>query len=251
MGKNSSIADVNDDSLYDSPVFNLTDSSRILLASIEHLLDELIARAELIPSDDEFYYKFTKVLDIYEQLQHEVLADSGISTVCSAGCSTCCFHWVEDVNSFEAAILARYLEDNYPGIIEQFICSFRKDAEVLESLRAIVDDKITEFSSYADEIADPYELLLSCFYQLERPCALLDSSGCCIVYPVRPLTCRDYLNLCDPEICHPDRINEEEQATLVMLLSEAVSQKIEILHRRFDISDNDMSLRTLLPRYLG
>lgn len=245
---NSKINAVNND-LNNPPSLNITESSRILLTSIEDILVDLVNRADLSPSDDEFYYKYRRILDIYDHFQNEVIDASGISTVCSAGCSSCCCHWVEDVNSFEAYIIGRYLNENSPDMIDSVIMLFREDAEVLNSLRDIVDGKSAEYTSVSDEITDQYDLLLACFYQLERPCALLDDNGCCSVYPVRPFTCRDYMNIRDKTACLPDRIIEGEPATLILYLSDFISQQLEILHRRFDDGSDDMSLRSLLVRF--
>ncbi len=232
------------------PEFVMTEYSQSLLCSIEKLLDDLLNRTDLIPSSDEFYCKFREILDIYDRLQLEVLKASGINVVCGAGCSNCCCHWVDDVSSVEAVIISRYLKEQYPDMIESVIRIFQDDAEVLNSLHAIVDEKSDEYSSFEEEIEDSYDLLLTCFYQLERPCALLDDKGQCIIYPVRPFTCRDFLNIKDPEACHPERINEEGNATLIMYLSDTISQKLEQLHLRFDDGSADMSLRSLLVRYL-
>jgi len=240
----------NNDDFDKGPSFIVTESSQILLGSIEDILADLISRVDLCPADYEFYDKFRCILDLYDRFQREVIDASKISIVCSAGCSSCCCHWVDDVNSFEGMIISRYLADNHPDIINSVIKSFRKDAEALTSLQVLIDEKIAEYSNVSDDIPDNHELLLSCFYQLERPCALLDDSGRCLVYPVRPLTCRDYLNLRDPAACLPELINEEERATLIMYLSNTVSDRLEILHRRFDQGNNDMSLRTLLVRFL-
>jgi len=232
------------------PTFIITESSGMLLKSIESILAELINRIDLSPSNDEFYNIFLNLFDLYDRFQKEVIAASGINIVCGAGCAQCCCHWVEDVNSFEGAIISRYLIDNHPEIISSVITSFREDAEVLDSLCDLLDEKVLEFTSGSEEIPDQYELLLSCFYQLERPCALLDEKGHCVIYPVRPFTCRDYLNVRDTAACLPDRINDENYATLIMYLSDTVSQQLEILHNRFDDGSDDMSLRSLLVRCL-
>jgi len=247
--KNNIITDYNEDP-DNSPPFVMTESSRMLLESIENLLGELVSLAGLCPSDEEFRYKYMDFLNLYDRFQHEVINASGINTVCSAGCSHCCCHWVEDVNSFEGIIISRYLAEHHPDLIDFVIESFRQDEEVLESLCGLVEKKIAEYSSFTDDIPDKYDLLLSCFYQLERPCALLDKNGRCIVYPVRSLTCRDYLNIRNSDACLPDRINEEKEATLIMDISDKVSELLEILHRRFDYGDDNMSLRSLLVRYL-
>jgi len=52
-------------------------------------------------------------------------------------------------------------------------------------------------------------------------------------------------------VCLPGRINGEEKATLIMYLSDTVTQHLETLHRRFDQGSNDMSLRSLLLRFLA
>lgn len=236
---------------YESPpCFVMTEFSQSILGSIEDILDNLIKRDDLAPSDNEFYDSFQEIYKLYDIFQYEVLAASGINAVCRAGCSHCCCHWVEDVNSFEAIIISRYLKENYHYRIEPIITSLRSDAEVLGSLGNIVEEKMSEYSSSSDEIDDPYNLLLSCFYQLGRHCALQDENGLCIVYPVRPFTCRDYFNIRDSRVCNPNQINEDENATLIIQLSEAMSEKLETLHQRFDDGRGNMSLRSLLVHFL-
>ncbi len=224
------------------PDFIMSESARILLRSTEDILADLVNWNEMIPSDDEFFQAWRRVLDLYDRYQQEVLKVSGITIVCSPGCSTCCFHWVEDVSSFEAMIISRYLLHHYPDSVETVIESFRNDEEALDSLKSLVDEKIAEYRGSGEDLPDHYELLLSCFYQLERPCALLDEKGRCMIYPVRPLTCRNYLNLRDRNVCLPDRINTEEPATFILDISDIASARIEILHRRFE-RENDTSLR--------
>jgi len=233
-----------------SPILNITETSSMMIKKLQDILDELIKRVDLFPSDDEFYYKYLSFLNLYDILQKEVIAESGISIVCRPGCTNCCCHWVDDVSSFEACIISRYLNDNHPNIIDSVITSFKKDAVVLSNLRDIVNKKTDKFLSQSDEIDDNYELLLSCFYQMERPCALLDEKGSCRIYPVRPLTCRDYINVRDRKACLPDYINEVEPATLILYLSDTVSQLLEILHSRFDDGSNNTSFRSLLVYFL-
>ena len=224
------------------PDFIMSESARILLRSIEDILADLVNRKDLMPYDEEFFQTWRRVLDLYDRFQDEVMRASGITIVCGPGCSTCCFHWVEDVNSFEAMIISRYLMNHFPGSTGTVIESFKNDHAAVDSLKNLVDEKIAEYSAAGDDLPDHYELLLSCFYQLERPCALLDVKGRCMIYPVRPLTCRNYLNLRDRNVCLPDLINTEEPATFILDISETATARIEILHRRFE-RGNDTSLR--------
>lgn len=250
MTINSDITDSENDDSYGLPDLVMTDSARTLLKSIEDILAGLIGRTGLRAEDDEFYFTYRRFLDLYDRCMREIIDASGIRSVCEAGCSNCCCHWVDDVNSFEGAVISRYLADSHPEMIFPVIGSFRDDILVLESLSAVVDRKMDGCLSAGDDIPDPYDLLLSCYYQLERPCALLDGKGRCTVYPVRPLTCRDYLNIRDSTACRPDRINGEDAATLILYISDTVSERIETLHRRFDDGSGDMSLRSILLRFL-
>jgi Fe-S-cluster containining protein len=230
------------------PEIVITESAGRMIIMIEEILDYLISREDLNPADDISYGKFREVLDLYELLQIEVLAASNISSVCKTGCKQCCCHWVEDVSSLEGAIISRYLKENHPALIDRIIGVFREDTGIFESLCVSSDDNIPEYHFLQNEADDFYSLLLSRFYQLNRPCALLDKNGRCIAYPVHPLTCRDYFNIRDSSACLPERINDENNATLIIYLSDTIAQKVEILHRRFDDGSNDKSLRRLLVR---
>ena len=231
-----------------SPEIVITESARGIIILIEEILDYLISRKDINPHDDLFYFKFREALDLYDLLLNEVLAASEISSVCKTGCKQCCCHWVEDVSFQEGAIISRYLKENHPAFIDRIIGAFKEDTHIFESLCVSSDDNIPEYHFLQNEADDFYSLLLSRFYQLNRPCALLDKNGRCIVYPVRPLTCRDYFNIRDSSACHPERINDENNATLIIYLSDTIAQKVEILHARFDNGSYDKSLRSLLVR---
>lgn len=240
----------NDGDNHKPPELLNTEFSAGILKSMDAALDEMLSMKNLTPGCDEFYNLFRNFLDMYEKYQQEVLQASGINIVCRAGCSACCFHWVDDVYSFEGYVIARYLKDNYNWKIKSLIEKFRNDAEIFESLYGIVNEKTDGYSGSCDEVADPYDMVLSSFYQLGRPCALLDDQGRCIVYPVRPFTCRDYLNIKNPEACLPERINNDARATIIMYLSDDISEKFEQLHHRYNKNGDDMSLRKLLVFFL-
>lgn len=250
MTEGNSLKNREDENSSTPPVFIINGTARSLLKEMEDILDGLICRADLHPSSEEFYNKFLRFLELQELFQRELLNETGVSTVCGAGCSSCCCHWVDDVYSFEGIIISRFIKEQRPWLVEPALSIFRRDAECMESLSVIVDDKLSELIPDPDEIPDRNELLLSCFYQMERPCALLDDTGRCSIYPVRPLTCRDYLNISAAEACLPERINEASEATLIMYLPDTLSEKLETLHCRFRAGVEDMSLRHILINLL-
>ncbi len=251
MTENDRILNTEDEDPLPPPSIIITEPARLILNSVENILSELAGETGLDPSDDEFYYRYLTLLEQYDELQRIVLKASGIDSVCGEGCSCCCFHWVEDVNSFEAMIMGRYIEENFPEKRESIKNTFFEDQNIFDSMRDAAEKMTPSAESGPGDIPDSYDLHLSLFYQMRRPCALLDGNGRCIVYPVRPLTCRDYLNLRDPAACLPERIDQERYATLIISVSDTIIEPLEILHQRFDFGSGSMSLRKLIPRYLA
>ncbi|MBD3319661.1 MAG: hypothetical protein GF350_01035 [Chitinivibrionales bacterium] len=200
---------------------------------------------------NEFREKHTFFLDLFMHYQNEIISTCSKNITCSRGCACCCFHWVEDVYSFEAEIIADYLKtnrnDDIPGIIEQL----RHDEAALIELDRVVDRTVSaspDTSGLSDN--DRIDLLLACYYQLKRPCPLLDTSGTCTIYPLRPLTCRTYVSFFNPRFCRPDIVEHEDSRTYVLNCEETASEILDTLHFKYARFSNDTGLRSLLLKYL-
>lgn len=192
-----------------------------------------------------------EVLGLVSRYQEEIVRVSRMTTSCSAGCVACCFHWVEDVNSFEAEILAAYLGKKHAGSVGRIAAQCRRDEKALERLNAIVEEKLGGERNHPLAAAlDPVDLLLASFYRLRRPCPLLEN-GRCLAYPVRPLTCRMYVSFSAPERCDPDYLSEEDIPTYLFDLEEEADTAIDRLHFRYQKFENVTGLRSLLERYLS
>jgi len=100
----------------------------------------------------------------------------GPPPACVVGCSSCC-HVHVDVTSPELFAIARYLERTLsPG--------------ALTTLRQRLALHVARVAPLSDEAR----------WAARVPCALLDSSGRCSVYPVRPLRCRAF-HSCSADTC--------------------------------------------------
>ncbi|MDR0306098.1 MAG: YkgJ family cysteine cluster protein [Chitinispirillales bacterium] len=183
------------------------------------------------PLDIGFRSGFEKVLSIYDAYQKETLIANGKQISCRAGCSCCCAHWVEDVNSFEIQIIVDYIKKYMPRQVGEIIRTCKEDIAAMENLEKIVDEKLAALDTQAE--IDSSLLLLSSFYQLERPCPLLTSQGQCSVYSVRPVTCRIYMNLSDPIRCSTSNINYGEVVTCVLDMQEEANELLDELHLKF------------------
>jgi Fe-S-cluster containining protein len=201
--------------------------------------------------EPEFQTGWAEILGLINKYQKETADASGMKISCRKGCAACCCHWVEDVNSFEAEIIAEYLKEHHPGKISRIVTQCGKDEKSLKDLNKIVEAKLAAARRGPSAAAiDPVDLLLASFYRLRSACPLLED-GLCIAYPVRPLTCRMYVSFSAPERCDPAYIDKDDIPTYLFDLDEAADSVIDRLHFRFLKFKNITGLRPLLARYLG
>lgn len=198
--------------------------------------------------DSEFKVNYFKILELFEAYQNAVVANSSYNISCKVGCSQCCFHWVEDVNSFEAQIISEYVKKHYPERIDNIISQCSEDIEVLGRIEELTIEKVKNFSDSMD--VDHIDIALSAFYQMKRMCPLLSEKGVCTVYKVRPLTCRMYLSFHNPSFCNPDYQSQEVVSNYLLNLDEDANSILDRLHFRYQIFPDDSGLRSLLFKYL-
>lgn len=199
--------------------------------------------------DEGFVSTLKEVHRLFDIFQKEVLNNSELKCCCRETCATCCYHWVEDVNSFEAEIIADYIHTIMPGEVKRIIETCRSDCLELERLNDLVQKRLLETGDDGEQI-DEIDLLLSVYYQMKRPCPLLDRNNRCSIYAVRPLTCRIYINLSNPSCCDPECINDSGMNTYLLDLEEDANQILDRLHFKYMKFEGDTGLRSLIPRYL-
>ncbi|MBN2189048.1 MAG: YkgJ family cysteine cluster protein [Chitinispirillaceae bacterium] len=219
-------------------------------AEIFRLLTSLEAGDIRSCLEPEFKKRWAEILELIDRYQIEIADASGMAISCRKRCAACCWHWVEDVNSFEAEIIAEHLKEHHPEKIGRIVRQCRDDEKTLRDLNEIVESKLASARSDPSAAAiDPVDLLLASFYRLRKPCPLLDN-GLCLAYAVRPLTCRMYASFSPPERCDPDYIDEGDIPTYLFDLEEEANSVIDRLHFRFLKSKNITGLRPLLAGYL-
>lgn len=225
--------------------------SEKILSSIIALLDKLNTMPITTPFTEPFRNGVEEFYSLYESFQACLIGKSGKQVSCVKGCSVCCNHWVEDVNSFEAALISDYLRSHYAAEIPNVIKKAAHDVAEMDRIELLMGDKLTACrgeTGIAD--IDPTDLLLSVYYQLRRPCPLLDKAGCCMIYPVRPFTCRMYISFEEPFCCDPDYINDDVIPTCLIDLAEQANELLDNLHFKYVRFPGDTGLRSLLLNYL-
>jgi Fe-S-cluster containining protein len=211
------------------------------------ILKQLLALETTDCLNIEFRTLFSSYLELFDNYQKSVLEHNRRITTCKAGCSCCCNHWVEDVNSFEAGIISEYIQQNFSQHIPTIIKRCKSDIHQLEHIEKclIAHPDVTENQ------LDHTDLLLSVFYQYKRPCPLLDKHGMCTIYALRPLTCRIYMSFSDPACCDPDYINEDDIPTYLLDVEEEASELLDQLHFKYLKYEGNTGLRSLLLSHLS
>jgi Fe-S-cluster containining protein len=197
---------------------------------------------------DDFKLSYLRVFELFEQYQQMVIQHNNYNVSCKRGCAYCCNHWVEDVNSFEAEIIAEYLKKYFPDSIEKIVSQCIEDEAVLNNIEKLTLDKM-DVAGDTDSI-DYIDLVLSVFYQMNRPCPLLSESGACSIYKVRPLTCRIYMSFSENALCAPEYQETDDIPTYLLNLDENASEILDRLHFRYQRFPEETGLRSMLVKYL-
>lgn len=235
----------------DPPLPPPNEKARALHGEIVALLCGMLGRKAQSPLDPGFRQSYAAVLELFGAYQREIISASDYKVTCAKNCPVCCFHWVADVYSFEAAIIADHIKQRMPEKIPELCSALREDASLLQKIDELLDEQVLKEASLQTKAnIDRDDLLLEGFYQLRRPCPLLDEHGACSAYSLRPMSCRSYLSFSDPLLCDPDTIYYNEVRTCLCTVEQEADLLLEELHERYDQCDGDTSLRTLLPYYL-
>ena len=226
-------------------------SALALQKDIINRLKKLVACRHKSCLCKEFKTGYAQILRLFEEYQREVLKAGPYEITCKKGCGVCCHHWAEDVYSFEGKILAEYIRLNRGPEIPYVIRALKQDHAWRDRIKSAVDSS-RENAFYKKTLGktDPYDIVLSGFYQLKRPCPLLGNDGSCSVYAIRPLTCRIYVSFSHPKFCRPERINGGKALTYLLDLEKDASDLFDQLHFMYDECEGDTGLRSMLLKIL-
>src|SRR5512133_1351965 len=163
------------DNIQNQPVqkelLRIPDEARAVHNQIVHVLESMENGNAQSCLADDFKLSYFRVFELFEQYQQLVIQHNKYKVSCKRGCAYCCNHWVEDVNSFEAEIIAEYLKKYFPDSIEKIVSQCKEDEAVLNNIEKLTIDKM---SGAGDTGAIDYiDLVLSVFYQMNRTCPLL------------------------------------------------------------------------------
>jgi uncharacterized protein len=234
------------------PLLPIPPSAQKIHAEIIGILRGFLDADQPDCDNEKFHQAYCTAMKLYDDYQRESVAASGDRLSCKEGCWICCCHYAEDVYSFEAEMIASHVKKMPAELRARIEEACESAVYRFERLKPIVREKLSldEYKSFSEEV-DPDEILLNSYYQLKNRCPFLDQTDRCVIYEIRPLTCRAYINLGDPSVCPPEMINETDTVTYILDLDDEANEILDELHARYEKYPRDTALCSLVLKYLS
>jgi Fe-S-cluster containining protein len=232
------------------PLLTVPDAAKFVHRRMKSMLTELQAHEVRSPLDPGFVRGYLSFLELFEKYQTLVVGASSYTLTCVRGCHHCCSHWVDNVYSFEAQIIAQELCATRPNSVPQIRSQLLEDQNVFDELFGSGKSTRNSQGALYDETDEHMEEILEQFYGLNRRCALLTQNQECSIYAIRPMMCRMYLCFSDPSFCAPAHPRHAEVLTYLLDVEEDASSLLDKLDARYRRHGSDAGLRSQVAKLL-
>jgi Fe-S-cluster containining protein len=177
-----------------------------------------------------FFDHYNAFLAAYDRLIDFVLAFSGDERriQCKKGCCNCCIDLVRGITTPEIVNLYHHVRP-WPDAKKLF--EYHRDsAEQFSYILLNKSKSDTPPTGRDPEIAAAHME----FNMLCRPCGFLDvATGCCRIYPVRPIACRYFFSIDPPETCTPKHEKYFQRDTRMVHLPEEIHALLREIDHAF------------------
>lgn len=179
-----------------------------------------------------FFEHFHAFLAEYDKLIDFVLTFSGDDRriQCRKGCANCCIDLVRGMTTPEVIAIYHHVR-SWPDA-KQLFEYHKESTELFINIlfQKVPNPAELEGKGGDDRIAESHLL----YNMLNRPCGFLDQqTGCCRIYPVRPLACRYFFSLDPPETCTPLHVKYLNRQTRLIHLPAEIHALIREIDRKF------------------
>ncbi len=179
-----------------------------------------------------FFEHFNAALACFDRLIDFVLSFTGTQPriCCKKGCANCCVDLVRGINSVEITNIYHHVRPwpDAKRIFEYHRASAEIFMEILASKLQPGEQSFTGEDPRVVEAHVEYNRRL-------RPCGFLDqATGCCRIYPVRPLACRYFFSLDPPEMCTPTHAKYLHRDTRTVHLPPEIHELILQISQRLN-----------------
>lgn len=178
-----------------------------------------------------FFEHFNAFLACFDRLIDFVLGYDGTDrhVRCTKGCSNCCIDLVRGITTPEIINIYHHVR-TWPDAKKLF----EYHRESAETFMEILLGKITPGEPPPRGDDDRVEQAHREYNLRNRPCGFLDQqTGCCRIYPVRPIACRYFFSLDPPETCTPSHPRYFHRDTRTVHLPPEIHLLLREIGKRF------------------
>jgi Fe-S-cluster containining protein len=189
---------------------------------------EQLVQSQTLPA--AFFDEFNAALACYDRLIDFALAWDGSDRRihCKKGCSNCCIDLVRGIFTPEIVNIYRYVR-SWPDARQVFEYHRESAEKFMEIIASKLRPGEAAFGGQDPRVVEAHVE----FNRLNRPCGFLDTqTGCCRIYPVRPIACRYFFSYDPPETCTPTHEKYLKRSTRTVHLPDDIHALLmEIGHR--------------------
>lgn len=147
---------------------------------------------------------------------------------CRKGCCNCCIDLVRGIFTAEVVNIYHHVR-SWPDVRQIFEYHRESAERFMEILASKLRPGETSFGGLDPRVVEAHVE----YNRLKRPCGFLDTrTGCCRIYPVRPIACRYFFSRDPPETCTPSHELYLRRRTRTVHLPEEIHRLLmEVGHR--------------------
>ncbi|CEI83778.1 MULTISPECIES: YkgJ family cysteine cluster protein [Oceanobacillus] len=188
----------------------------------DEIVDGILVKED-VSADDKIAQAFAQLLQAVSEEISDMESTADLMPTCQMGCAFCCYFPII-TNKMEAMLIKDAIS-KMPADRKHFIENHLSD------YYQVYEEKVEQLSGI-DIISDPDAKYK---YKKEQlPCPFLNlKTNACMVYEVRPLPCRTYVNYTNPKVC-ADNIMPKETISYEFLYQEYMGAMNELLQYLYE-----------------
>jgi len=188
----------------------------------DEIVDGILDKED-VSADDKIAQAFARLLQAVSEEISDMESTADLMPTCQMGCAFCCYFPII-TNKMEAMLIKDAIS-KMPADRKHFIENH------LSEYYQVYEEKVEQLSGI-DIVSDSDAKYK---YKKEQlPCPFLNlKKNACMVYEVRPLPCRTYVNYTNPKVC-ADNIMPKETISYEFLYQEYMGAMNELLQYLYE-----------------
>ena len=184
--------------------------------------DNLLEQIPYIEKFNEDYHR------AYSNYLEAVLPQQERNITCAASCGNCCHHFPMSVEPFE--LVALYLQLRKRSDFIEIMEGCENRTKIFDSLFKKNYEQLCSEDESEDKSLHDY-------FSLWKPCMFSDHAGDCLIYPMRPVSCRMYFSQTSPAYCTPEYLQTEKNESYIVYMPDSIEETLLSISAHYAMLD--------------